>query len=432
MNSSFKFRTAGFLTLLSIIALQSCEKDTTASISAIEISGVTQTSAVAGINISKDGGSEITERGVEWNTSPNPATGSQKTTEGTGSGVFFTILTGLSPNTTYFVRAYATNSKGTVYGNEISFKTYSLQDGSSQKADFPGGSRSAASGFSIGNKLYVGLGSFDDRWTPTKDLWEYDEATGLWSEKADFPGNAAGGAVGFSIGTKGYFATGATSDDKVTNELWEYDPASDSWTQKKSLPGSAARAYATGFTIGSKGYIGTGYTPDNTAGYSGDNIRSDFWEWDQATNTWTEKALVPGNPRTSAAGFSIGTKGYIGTGFYTDGVSGFDNYKDFWEWDQATDTWTRKADFGGAFRSGAIGFSIGDKGYMGAGIAHSFIQKDIWEYDQDMNAWYRRNDVEGHARVGAVGIPVGNKVYIGLGSGTTYSKLMDLWEYNPE
>ena len=432
MKNSIKLKTAAIIAVFSIIAMQSCEKESVPSFSDIEISDVTLTSAVAGVNISYKGGSEITERGVVWSKSANPTTASSKTTEGNGTGVFFTIMTGLDPNTTYFVRAYALNSQGTAYGSEVSFKTEPLQENSAQKSDFPGGPRSAASGFSIGNKLYVGLGSFDDRWTPTKDLWEYDETTGLWSGKADFPGNAAGGAVGFSIGTKGYFVTGATSDGKVSSELWEYDPASDSWTQKESLPGSAARAYATGFTIGSKGYIGTGYTPDNTAGYSGDNIRSDFWEWDQATNTWTEKALVPGNPRTSAAGFSIGTKGYIGTGFYTDGVSGFDNYKDFWEWDQTTDTWTRKADFGGAFRSGAIGFSIGNKGYMGAGTAQSFFQKDIWEYDQDLNAWYRRNDIGGHSRVQAVGISSGSKVYIGLGLGTTFSKLMDFWEYEPE
>lgn len=330
------------------------------------------------------------------------------------------------------MRAYATNIQGTAYGSEVSFRTASLQENSAQKSDFPGGPRSGATGFAIGDKLYIGLGGFESNGNPSQDLWEWDETGNQWSEKAGFPGSAVSGAVGFSIGAKGYLATGATISGKVSNELWEYDPASNTWTQKASMPASAARANATGFAIGNKIYIGTGYTPDNTEGYTGDNFRSDFWEWDQATNTWTEKAILPANPRANAAGFSIGTKGYLGTGIYSDGLSGIDNFKDFWEWDQATDTWTPRADFGGSFRQGAIGFSVGDKGYIGAGVAQSFIQKDIWEYDQDMNAWYRRNDVEGHARSGAVGIAVGNKVYIGLGFGTTYSKLMDLWEYSPE
>ena len=67
-------------------------------------------------------------------------------------------------------------------------------------------------------------------------------------------------------------------------------------------------------------------------------------------------------PRLDAVGFSIGSKGYIGTGLP---ISGF--VKDFWEYDPATNTWTQKADFGGTARHSAVGFSIGSKGYIGTG-----------------------------------------------------------------
>ncbi len=75
--------------------------------------------------------------------------------------------------------------------------------------------------------------------------------------------------------------------------------------------------------------------------------------------------------RSSAVGFSIGTKGYIGTGIRGGGDGWEGNYyhlKDFWEWDQATNVWTRKADLEGSGRSNAVGFSIGTKGYIGTGI----------------------------------------------------------------
>lgn len=79
--------------------------------------------AVCGGNITNDGGSAITGRGVCWNTTGTPTISDSKTSNGTGTGSFSSNLTGLAPNTTYYVRAYATNSVGTAYGNEVSFKT---------------------------------------------------------------------------------------------------------------------------------------------------------------------------------------------------------------------------------------------------------------------------------------------------------------------
>jgi uncharacterized protein (TIGR02145 family) len=88
---------------------------------------ITGTTAVSGGNILSDGGATITARGVCWSTSPNPTLAlSTKTTDGIGIGSFTTNVTGLSSGTTYYVRAYSTNSEGTAYGNEISFATTSL------------------------------------------------------------------------------------------------------------------------------------------------------------------------------------------------------------------------------------------------------------------------------------------------------------------
>jgi len=89
-----------------------------------DASSVTSTTATSGGNITSDGGATITARGVCWGTSTGPvATGPNRTTDGTGTGSFTSSITGLAPNTTYYVRAYATNSQGTAYGNEITFTT---------------------------------------------------------------------------------------------------------------------------------------------------------------------------------------------------------------------------------------------------------------------------------------------------------------------
>src|SRR6185369_4861796 len=77
---------------------------------------------------------------------------------------------------------------------------------------------------------------------------------------------------------------------------------------------------------------------------------------------WVQKQslYITALPRTDAVGFSIGNKGYIGLG---------SNQKDFWEFDPVTNVWTQKANYPGAANSGAVGFSIGSKGFVGTGSA---------------------------------------------------------------
>lgn len=80
---------------------------------------LTITSAISGGNITDDGGFPITERGVCWSTFPYPTTSDNKTSDGTGSGYYSSTITGLNlQSTTYYIRAYATNINGTVYGEQ--------------------------------------------------------------------------------------------------------------------------------------------------------------------------------------------------------------------------------------------------------------------------------------------------------------------------
>ena len=90
-----------------------------------QVSNITQNSATCGGNVTNHGGSSVTARGVCWSTSPNPTINNQHTTNGSGTGSFTSSLTNLSPGTTYYVRAYATNSAGTGYGESRMFTTNS-------------------------------------------------------------------------------------------------------------------------------------------------------------------------------------------------------------------------------------------------------------------------------------------------------------------
>ena len=96
-----------------------------ASISTADITDITTSSAMSGGVIDDDGGAEVTERGIVWDQSQNPDIDEYlgKTSDGTGSGTFESLLVDLERGTTYYVRAYAVNSEGAAYGNELSFTT---------------------------------------------------------------------------------------------------------------------------------------------------------------------------------------------------------------------------------------------------------------------------------------------------------------------
>jgi len=90
------------------------------SVSTNTITNITSTTATSGGNVTSDGGSPVTARGVCWSTSANPTISDAKTEDGSGLGNFPSSITNLTPGVNYYVRAYATNSAGTAYGNELS------------------------------------------------------------------------------------------------------------------------------------------------------------------------------------------------------------------------------------------------------------------------------------------------------------------------
>src|SRR4030066_2403834 len=113
--------------------------------------------------------------------------------------------------------------------------------------------------------------------------------------------------------------------------------AQGSWTQKTSFGGAARGYLPAGFSIGTKAYVGIGY---NSSTYY-----NDFWEWDQTTNTWMQKANFIGSARIAVVSFAINGKGYVGTGQFVS-----TNYNTFYEYDPVTNIWTAKASFPGTVR----------------------------------------------------------------------------------
>jgi uncharacterized protein (TIGR02145 family) len=107
-------------------------------VSTSPITNVGSGTPTTGGNVTSDGGSMVSARGVVYGTSSNPTLSNNFTTDGTGTGSFISVLSGLSPVTTYYVRAYATNGVGTSYGNEFDFTTNNLMCGTASIVDIDG------------------------------------------------------------------------------------------------------------------------------------------------------------------------------------------------------------------------------------------------------------------------------------------------------
>ena len=127
INTNYTYRVYGINQVGKSISYSNEVTIKTIAVPTITTTAITEiisSGAKSGGTVSSDGGSGITTRGVVWGTSTNPTISlSTKTSDGTGVGAFQSAITGLDASTKYFVRAYATNSVGTGYGNELSFIT---------------------------------------------------------------------------------------------------------------------------------------------------------------------------------------------------------------------------------------------------------------------------------------------------------------------
>lgn len=249
------------------------------------------------------------------------------------------------------------------------------------------------------------------------------EAADVWTQKANFGGIARHRTTSFSIGNKGYMGLGHYNSGPGGNihlaDFWEYDPASNAWTQKADF-GGGLRYHAVGESFGNKAYVGTGRAPGNT-------LMTDWWEFDPIANTWTPKSAFPGTGRRGAVCFKQGDYLFVGTGQIPGGFT-----NDFYAYDPINDQWsTGVASFPGSPRTSAVAFSIDDKSYVGTG-GTGCGTTDFYEYKLSTNQWINRANVGSNIRQEAGAFAVNGKGYIIAGdncsSGTNYK---DFWEYDP-
>ena len=294
--------------------------------------------------------------------------------------------------------------------------------------------RACATAVAVGDKVYAGLGyngAGAYRSSVSNDWYEYDPATAKWTEKAAFPGVGRANATGFAIGSKIYVGLGTNYDANrkadTYIDFYEYDPTTDKWAKKADFTGGG-RDQPASFVIGTKGYLGTGNSDPFTAA----SVTNDFYEYNPATDKWTSKASLTGVARCRSFGFAVNGKGYIGAG--EDRNS--DKLNNCYEYDPATDKWVRKSDFPEG-NAQARGFDFGAVGLVAGGRTEAnTMSNTIYQYNPADNTWTKKGDLATdndtkRGRFYPVAVTLKSKVYIGLGGfGTAGQK--DFYEYTPK
>lgn len=305
------------------------------------------------------------------------------------------------------------------------------------KSDFSGRSRYGAASFVINDQAYIVSGYNAHEKEYLKDCWRFDIDKNQWEEMDMFPGEGRVYSIGFEAGGKGYVACGYRSDSmKYYADVWVFDPSAErgsQWTQSttKYFANDSTKALygATAFTINGKGYVIGGYR-------KGQGTLNETWEFDPASDTWTKKADIT-KKRYFAQSFVLNGKGYV--------LGGNNNNScptDLYAYDPASNTWEQKRainnasdddyddDYQNIARQQASTFVIGTLAYITLGSVSSSTLNTTWEYDAIADVWTRKTDFEGAARVNAIGFTIKGRGFVTTG-GTQSSAYDDTWEFLP-
>jgi N-acetylneuraminic acid mutarotase len=418
-------------------------------------------------------GNEILDFGHVWhpnNTNPrigidslmtNSLTGDNKddvtfVNPGADSISFTSPVSRLKANTTYYIRSYVItgDGKGTPVDTGYNPVTTvvktkdAIDEWFEVTTERPTGARFGAVGFSFGDSLFFGTGSFGQG-ILTNNMWMYNPLNNTWNGDFRALPVAVVGAVGFGVEFKEigaqqgsdlrrciYIGLGDLQGDDLgaskTRLIFEYDfmRAEPAWLVRSEAEFiGPARSNAVSFVIGDRVYVGTGKR---------DNLFSDWYVFMPAfardgnpeTPAWKSLGFnIPGRqfakPRTGAIAFSMNGRGYFGLGYDSDG-----NFlNDFWEYRPSKDdpiggSWTQKRSFPGTPRANAVGFAIGDQGYVGTGDnivgnmegSHTGqIFEDFYRYDPFNDRWTKEKEVRHYTSDKKLRIDISKKVTRAVG-----------------
>ncbi len=223
-----------------------------------------------------------------------------------------------------------------------------------------------------------------------------------WLARSDFGGVGRHRGTGIAIGNKGYIGLGHVNGTGLNvsyNDWWQYDPAANTWTQKANYV--AASYGAVAFGTSTKGYVGGG-----TA------FTTQYFEYNPVTNLWTGIANCPLTISNQTA-FSVEEKGYVILG------------NQIAEFNPIINSWVMKANLPASLNIWSTSFVVGTSAFVKNGT-------QLYEYKPAQDMWLPRASCSGIATGGSSAFTVGEKGYIISGySGSLANVTKEVWQFNP-
>jgi N-acetylneuraminic acid mutarotase len=411
----------------------------------------------------------------------------KKSSIGGSDWVERTLPTGFELNGEGYVAGGLAMGRSTLRNsmNDV-FRFTSASQTWTRMADCSLNGRAAPTSFVVNGKAYVGLGYVQTNSASIvylKDLWEYNSVTNTWTQKADFGVTGRYGAYSFVIGNFAYCGGGYAGGAPVYRfDLSRYDPATNTWTGRNPMPNTEGRYGAGNFALNGKGYVVGGYRNNSNGPVN------DCWEYDPVANVWQTKATLPSGVvgRIWASSWSINNLGYIAGG-NDNGPTTY--YKDCYEFNPTTNSWTQKANAPATFTVSAS-FVISNEAYVfnglrnstqmpsegvkynpandswsavtaplatartrfkmaningklfvGPGVCGDFnylnittwfyqFSRDTWLYDASDNSWAKKDSFP-FERFSTALFSIDSNVYVVGGGNPSHVPQNDMWSYNP-
>lgn len=335
------------------------------------VSSITNNAAMCGGNITSDGGAAVIARGVCWSTSQNPTIDSNKTTDGSGTGSFVSNIGGLMTNTTYFVRAYATNNSGTGYGENVTFKTKTNTISNWQQCK-PLPEAMIPAVVTVNGKIYA-IKVRADYLNEASSMYEYDPIADSWTKKGamntirtDFELVESNGRI-YAIG-------GLTNNNITTSAVEEFDISNGVWIIRNSLP--APRVYMGVVVVQGKFYAVGGVKRDAVQ----DSSCNSVFEYNPTLNSWVSKSTMQ-KGRAGGAVVSLENKIYA-----IGGYNYYNNTGSMEEYDVLSNSWQKIINFNNGNDGQCQALVVNNKIYtmLTDNMAH------IAEYDPGTNNWIEK------------------------------------------
>jgi len=234
-------------------------------------------------------------------------------------------------------------------------------------------------------------------------LWTLSSYASDWQQLASFGAEGRHRGTAISIGTRGYMGLGhynGTGNNFIKADWWEYDPATNAWTQKSDHP--TGNYGVISFSVASVGYVGSG------------QISSNIYKYDPTTNLWTLMGTPPVSFNNSTAMVVEGRPYCF--------VAGSNQ---LYEYEYLTDTWLLKNNPPFSLGFWTSSFAIGEKGYVKSGSS-------LWEYKPFLDEWIQRAQCPGIATAASVAFEQYGMGYLVCGYGGSLSNVTsEVWEFDP-